>query len=383
MTFTQIQLTDYLDIVTPGVKPFNGIKKYIDTGALETGRILKFDEFTYGSRPSRANLEAHEGDVLFAKMKDTEKVFIVSKESASNIYSTGFCNLRIKEKNEFISEFIYYWLRTDTFQRLKNKECTGATQKALNETKLAQFKVPKPPLETQKKIVAILEKAEKLMQLREEADKLTDELLKSVFYDMFGDPAKNNKKFPVVKLKEIAKVVRNPVLPENIKDNTLYIGLEDIESETGRIIKINHVLNSYLKSNKFAFDQGYILYGKLRPYLNKVALPNFEGICSTDILPIIPITNKSNKYYLTFLLRNKYYVKIATVRSVGANLPRLSPSSLESFEIPLAPLSSQQKFAKIVETTEKLKEMQKQSNMQIGYLFDSLMQKIFNGELIC
>jgi hypothetical protein len=78
-----------------------------------------------------------------------------------------------------------------------------------------------------------------------------------------------------------------------------------------------------LKSNKFIFDSECLLYGKLRPYLNKIAIPNFKGICSTDILPIKPLKDKANRIYLSYLLRNKYFVQFAKDRSVGANLPRL------------------------------------------------------------
>jgi type I restriction enzyme, S subunit len=239
-----------------------------------------------------------------------------------------------------------------------------------------------PPITIQNQIVSILEEVEVLKQKRGESDKLTKEYLQSVFYEMFGDPERNNKNWPKFLLKDVAEVVRESVTPENIQNDEKYIGLEDIGSESGKIIKINNISKGELKSNKFVFDSNFVLYGKLRPYLNKIALPNFKGICSTDVLPIRPLKNKSNRYYLAFLLRNKYYIQLATDRSVGANLPRLSPKSLEYFEIQLPPIELQQKFALIVEEVEKLKEKQKQSKEELNVMFDSLMKKAFNGELI-
>ena len=124
------------------------------------------------------------------------------------------------------------------------------------------------------------------------------------------------------------------------------------------------------------------MYGKLRPYLNKIALPDFKGICSTDIVPIRPIKEKSNKYFISYILKQPYYIQLATDRSVGANLPRLSPRELELFEIIYPPLSLQHKFASIVKEVESMKEQQKHSKDQIYNLFNVLMQKAFKGELI-
>ena len=89
-------LFKYLELVSSGVKKFQGKKIYIDTGSLETGRIRGGEEVDDATRPSRANMEAKGGDVLFAKMKETEKVYLISKEDVNHLYSTGFAILRIK-----------------------------------------------------------------------------------------------------------------------------------------------------------------------------------------------------------------------------------------------------------------------------------------------
>jgi type I restriction enzyme, S subunit len=137
-----------------------------------------------------------------------------------------------------------------------------------------------------------------------------------------------------------------------------------------------------LKSNKFRFDSKCILYGKLRPYLCKIALPNFEGVCSTDILPIRPKKDVSNKSYLSYLLKRKNYVTKATIACTGANLPRLNPKALANFKIPLPPLTLQEKFASIVEQVEKIKDKLKDEKKDADELFNALMQKAFWGELI-
>ena len=68
----------------------------------------------------------------------------------------------------------------------------------------------------------------------------------------------------------------------------MYVGLEHIESETGVLIREQKIADAGIQGQKCQFTNKHILYGKLRPYLNKVALPEFSGICSTDILPLQP-----------------------------------------------------------------------------------------------
>ena len=142
-----INLTKYIDIVNSGIDEFEGNKKYIATGSLETKNILGFELVDYDSRPSRANMQFKENDIIFAKMKDTEKVFLIDADSSNHIYSTGFTGLRIKNLNEINPKYIFYWVRSKEFQNEKNRKCTGSTQKAINNTNLKKILLPFVPLE--------------------------------------------------------------------------------------------------------------------------------------------------------------------------------------------------------------------------------------------
>lgn len=274
--------------------------------------------------------------------------------------------------------FFYYLLKN---LRLFNLDKSTAIP-GLNRNDAYQIKIPLPPLPIQKQIAEILEKADEAIQKRKEANKLTDEFLQSVFIEMFGDPVKNPKGWEVQELNQIANIERDSVTTNNLLKSDLYIGLEHIEKDSGRLLGYESVENIELKSNKFRFTSDHILYGKLRPYLNKVCLPNINGVCSTDIIPIKPRKNISNKYFLAYLMRMDFFVKEATTKSTGANLPRMSPNLLGKIKLFTPPLSLQQQFAEIVNKTEALKEKQKQSEQELDNLFQSLMQKAFKGELV-
>src|ERR1700730_15529746 len=98
-----------------------------------------------------------------------------------------------------------------------------------------------------------------------------------------------------VKLAEIETIERDQINPATLEGGVAYLGLEDIEAG-GRIIQARQVERGDLASSKFRFSREHILYGKLRPYLAKISLPDFEGICSTDILPLRPRSTVDRRY---------------------------------------------------------------------------------------
>ena len=176
-----------------------------------------------------------------------------------------------------------------------------------------------------------------------------------------------------VALGEIAAVERSSMQPEQIKAGTTYVGLEHIESG-GTFLGPKPVGAGALASSKFQFTQRHILYGKLRPYLAKIACPDFSGICSTDILPILA-GPKIERRFLFHFLRQPVMVNYANSRAVGVNLPRLSPSVLAKIEIPLPPLTEQRRIAEVLDRAEALRAKRRAALDQL----DTLTQAIFLG----
>ncbi|UJW79884.1 restriction endonuclease subunit S [Hydrogenophaga sp. SL48] len=119
-----------------------------------------------------------------------------------------------------------------------------------------------------------------------------------------------------------------------------------------------------------------MLYGKLRPYLAKIARPTFAGVCSTDILPIKP-GPLLDRDYLSHFLRQPGMVDFANSRATGANLPRLSPRVLASFEILLPPLPEQRRIAAILDQADTLRTQRRAALAQLDSLTRSLFLDMF------
>jgi len=172
-------------------------------------------------------------------------------------------------------------------------------------------------------------------------------------------------------LGDVATIDRNSLSPENIQNGTKYIGLEHITGD-GTFNSIPVVSNGELNSSKFKFDSSHVLYGKLRPYLKKIALPSFSGICSTDILPIKPGPDL-DRNYLFYYLRQPSMIQLATSLCSGINLPRLSPKRLVEFKIPLPPLAEQKRIAAILDKADMLRTKRRAALAKL----DSLVQSVF------
>ena len=155
-------ILDYCTISGESVKKYEGTKRYLATGDVIENKIINFSEVDYMNKPSRANQIAKVGDLLFAKMKETKKVIKIDEENSKNIYSTGFCVIRPNEG--ILTDYIYWVLNSPKFNRDKDRNCKGATQKALNNDGLKKIKINKiPDIVEQQKIVSKLNKINKII----------------------------------------------------------------------------------------------------------------------------------------------------------------------------------------------------------------------------
>ena len=141
---------DCISVVGSTPSRFQGTKKYVSTGAVATTEIDESEvvEVSYEDRPSRANLTAEAGDILFAKMQGTRKTLLLDSETEENIYSTGFYAVRANPQI-ITTECLYYLIDSELFLTQKDKNCSGATQKAITNGGLAKIEIRIPPLSEQ------------------------------------------------------------------------------------------------------------------------------------------------------------------------------------------------------------------------------------------
>ena len=175
-----------------------------------------------------------------------------------------------------------------------------------------------------------------------------------------------------VRLCDVVEIDRTGVDPAKLESQVSYVGLEHLDA-SGEINWSETIGSAGIKSTKFRFGPDHILFGKLRPYLRKVVRPDRKGVCSTDVLPLLPKSG-FDKSFLFHLLRTDDVIQRATQACAGANLPRLSPEKFRVFEfrVPRS-LPEQKRLAKILDKADEVRRKLQQSLR----LSDDFLRSVF------
>lgn len=319
-------------------------------------------------------------DILMAASSGSKEIVgkCVQIKNDTEYTFGAFCKL-IRCKENINPNYVAYFFRTPYYRATISAVVNGANINNLKNEHIDNLDIPLASKETQNKIVEVLDKAQELIDKRKEQIEALDELVKSRFIEMFGDPVLNTKGWARKKMNDVAPTVS---YKGDFNENKIWLlNLDMVESDTGNIIMYNYVSKDQIGNSTCTFDTTNVLYSKLRPYLNKVVIPNEIGYATSEMIPLQPIKKIINRYYLTYMLRNKSFVVYISEKVSGAKMPRVTMNDFKDFKVPIPPIELQNQFAKFVNQIDKLKLEMKTSLKELEDNFNSLMQKAFKGEL--
>jgi type I restriction enzyme, S subunit len=383
----KLKLTDIAPYSGKRVQSFDGVKRYMSTGDLREDN-LSFEDVTYENRPSRADILVSEGDILFAKMTNTNKALQIDKELDGIIVSTGFSVHRPLE-NRLLGEYFLHFLKHESFHRQKNKFCTGAIQSAISNSGIEKIFVPIPDFEDQPYIANLLSKAENLISQRKESLRLLDDFLKSTFLEMFGNPLNNPKGWYNDTLDSFCEeIVDCPhETPEYEINNTGFY-----------CVRSSDILDGYidLSETKFVSVETYnqriirhepkageVIYTREGGRLGNAArVPYGKNVClGQRMMLFIADCNYASNEFIWALLNNDSFKKLVTSLSGGGAAPRINIGQLKKIRTIRPPVALQNQFTEIVKKTESIKSEYQQSLQELENLYGSLSQMAFKGEL--
>jgi type I restriction enzyme, S subunit len=174
------------------------------------------------------------------------------------------------------------------------------------------------------------------------------------------------------KLEDICEVRKGQFDPKK-EPNTIYIGLEHIEQQTGRLLGTGD--SSETTSIKSIFKTGDVLFGKLRPYLRKYWLATFDGVCATEILPLVTKKGIDSKF-LFYIIQQDKFINYLDQKSYGTKMPRTSWKEMAEYNIMIPPLSEQRKIAAILSSVDEAIEKTEAIIEQTEKVKKGLMQQL-------
>ncbi len=179
--------------------------------------------------------------------------------------------------------------------------------------------------------------------------------------------------WPLAALGDIAPAKPIKLNGYTTSDRIWHVTLDQIESNTGLLLEKTIKPLSEAGSSTHAFDDRHVLYSKLRPYLNKVLLPDETGLGTTELVPMLPASGRLDRVYLAHYLKSKTFVNWISSQTAGAKMPRVSMNTFWEHQIPLPPLPEQKRIAAILDKADSLRR----KNQQAIQLADQFLRAVF------
>ena len=320
--------------------------EHLDTGSLKVTR--------FGSEvaPIGEKLVMHKGDVLFGKRRAYQKKVAIAP--FDGIFSAHGMVLRPKEE-VIDKDFFPLFISSDYFLDAAINISVGSLSPTINWRDLKDLEFELPDLDTQRKLAEVLWAINDTMEAYKKLISATDELVKSQFIEWFGSPIKNEKEWKSAKMSDVApaEVFKGKV--ESADNLYWLLNLDMIESNTGRVIEKVRVPLKDIGTSTYAFSTENVLFSKLRPYLNKVIVPDGNGYATTELIPLMPDREKLNIDFFTSLLRGDEFLSFIETQVSGTKMPRVQMNVFWNFDVILPPIELQEQFAEFVRQSDKSK----------------------------
>ncbi|WP_054864649.1 restriction endonuclease subunit S [Methanosarcina barkeri] len=282
-------------------------------------------------------------------------------------------------------------LRSPTVLEDALKRKTGSAIRRIILSDLKKVKILLPSLEEQKRIADILDRAEALRAKRRAILAQLDELVQSIFIDMFGDPITNPKEWEICSIGALLTDVTNGLTRRrkgSDEGTDIVLRLRDIREGWIDFSDVNRISLSYQESSRYKISVNDLLFIRVNgnpDYVGRCAL--FEGFSepvyfNDHIMRVKTDQSKVDGKFLVYMLNGpRGKREIALHRKTSAGQHTINQDGLGKIEIPLPPLKIQQEFAFRTASIEKLKTVHKASLAELDDLFSSLQYRAFRGEL--
>lgn len=345
---------------------------------------LLFDDLVYVNKSKIKDFQyLKKGDIVICASSGSKN--LVGKAAQTqhdlDISFGAFCKVIRTEK--IYPSYLGNFFKGKKYRRVISELSAGANINNLRNEHIENLEIPLPPLEIQKQIAKTLDIASEILAMRKQELAELDNLVKAVFYDMFGDPVTNVKKWEIAQLGDLSVDIKyGTSTPPKFSDKG-YCFIRATNIKSGRIIDDNMKFISEDEAEKICKCK--LIGGELiivRSGVNTgdtcVITDQYSGHYAGYDL-IISIKHSSlNSIFLNELINTNYMDKIIKPLTRRAAQPHLNADQVRNLPIILPPLSLQTQFAEIVTKIEEQKALVHKAIDETQYLFDSLMNEYFS-----
>lgn len=328
--FTNDGVVNYNDIVTRKIIKKNLDEKYLRKGDIIIEKSGGSDKFPVG------------------------RVIYFDGEENTYLFNNFTGLLRVKNQELWYTKYVFYSLffnyKRGGTRAFENK--TTGLHNLKTDEYVRRYEVTERSRNEQILICEKLDRAYSIIKSRQLELLLLDELIKARFVELFGLPVSNTKGWKTEQMGEVAPAIN---YKGEFDDEVWLLNLDMVEAQTGRILDYLVVSEEEVGNSTCTFDTSNVLYSKLRPYLNKVVIPDRCGYATSELVPLQPVKTKINREYLAFMLRSDEFVNMINEKVAGAKMPRVPMGDFRKFDVPVPPMELQEQFADFVKQVDKSK----------------------------
>ncbi len=379
-----VSLLDAADLVANRVEPWAGERQYVATGSASDDGLLSPVTITYRDRPSRADIVARSGDVAFARMAATEKVFLVDETSSDYVYSTGFAFLRPRPG---VSDPAYLksLLRSPLLQAAMDANSSGATQRAITNAGISKLTVPLPSLEEQRRIATILDAADAIRTKRRRVLAHLDAVAEAAFADAFGRDEARTTVGDIASAMRTGPFGSDLLHSEFVDEGIAVLGLDNVVgNEFGWSERRFITPKKYEALRRYTVLPGDVLVSIMGTTGRCVVVPddipvaiNTKHICATTVDRTVIEPSFLRACFLWHPASRAHLLR----HTKGAIMDGLNLGIIKSMPLPLPPLGDQRRFAEQVAAVERMKAKTRSALAADSQVFSSLQSRAFSGEL--
>ncbi|MBC5793899.1 restriction endonuclease subunit S [Sphaerospermopsis sp. LEGE 00249] len=350
----------------------------------------QFKEIRYFINESKyqemKRFEIFPGDLIMSCSGTMGKVAIVPDGIHKGIINQAL--LKLAPRQDINANFLKYWMSSPNFQnQILNLSMGVAIKNVASVKVLKEILINLPPLPEQKRIVTILDEAfegiDRAISNTEKNLSNARELFESYLNSIFSQKGEGWEEKKLEDVCSITSKLVDPRQPEFI--DLPHIGAGNMISMTGELIEVKTARQEQLISGKFLFDETMVLYSKIRPYLMKACRPDFSGLCSADVYPLLPNNEQLNRDFLFYILMSRDFTNYAISGSDRAGMPKVNRDHLFRYSTWIPSISDQiniaQKIDELFTETQRLENIYRQKIAALKELKQSILQKAFAGEL--
>lgn len=336
--------------------------------------------------PSRARQLIKMGDVLVSTVRpNLNGVAPVTEEFDGATASTGFCVLRPRP-DKLANSYLMHWVRSPQFIDSMTRLATGASYPAVTDRIVKSSVIPLPPVDEQRRIAAILDKADALRRKRQRALDLLGSLSQSIFLEMFGDPISNPKSWPRLKLGDVIyKASDGPhVSPTYSQTGIPFLSTRHVQR--GMILwedlKFIDREQAEIHWKKCRPERGDILYTKGGTTGLAAAVETDEPFAVWVHVALLKLDRgKVEPLWLESMLNSEYCYRQSQRYTHGIANRDLGLKRMTKIEIYLPSMGEQKRFVNATAHLEKIRRSMSQATLKSGYLFSSLQSRAFSARL--